>query len=206
VSPKAVAREMLEFAETFNQFVARYGLKRSEGLVLRYLTDVYKTLVQTVPRERSSEDLDDVIEWLGATIRRVDSSLIDEWERLRDPDPLDIDDPTPAEPDDITANTRAFRVLVRNELFRLVTELAGRRTDLLADDMAPYWDEHEWIAIDADARAAQWFDYTPGATMATQILVDPDGHHEWVIEAEIDLDASRNEERAVVRPLRVRRR
>lgn len=206
VSPKSVAREMLEFAETFNQFVARYGLKRSEGLVLRYLTDVYKTLVQTVPRERSSEDLDDVIEWLGATIRRVDSSLIDEWERLRDPDPLDIDDPTPAEPDDITANTRAFRVLVRNELFRLVTELAGRRTDLLADDMAPYWDEHEWIAIDADARAAQWFDHTPGATMATQILVDPDGHHEWVIEAEIDLDASRNEERAVVRPLRVRRR
>lgn len=206
VSPKSVAREMLEFAETFNQFVARYGLKRSEGLVLRYLTDVYKTLVQTVPRDRSSDDLDDVVEWLGAMIRRVDSSLIDEWERLRDPDPLDAPDPAPTEPDDITANERAFRVLVRNEMFRLVTELATRRSDLLADDMVPYWDEHEWIAIDADARAAQWFEFSRDAQMATQILVDPDGHHEWVLEADVDLDASRAEERAVVRPRRVRRR
>ncbi|MEQ8840532.1 MAG: DUF3516 domain-containing protein [Acidimicrobiales bacterium] len=216
VSPKAVAREMLEFAETFNQFVARYGLKRSEGLVLRYLTDVYKTLLQTVPMDRSNDDLDDVIEWLGAMIRRVDSSLIDEWERLRNPDPEAPTPETTDEPDDITANRRAFRVLVRNELFRFVTELANRRSALLADDIAPYWDEHEWIGIDADARSGEWFDFdrnadgstTPDAStcMATQTLLDPSGHHEWVLEAEVDLEASRTEERAVVRPVRVVRR
>lgn len=207
VSPKAVAREMLEFAETFNQFVSRYGLKRSEGLVLRYLTDVYKTLVQTVPVEHASEDLDDVIEWLGAMIRRVDSSLIDEWERLRNPadEPTEVAAPG-ADPDDITANGRAFGVLVRNEMFRLVTELAARRTDLLADDMAPYWDEHDWIAIDADARSSTWFDLAPDATMATQTLCDPDGHHEWYLEAEVDLETSRSEDRAVVVPVAVRRR
>ena len=206
VSPKAVAREMLEFAETFNQFVARYGLKRSEGLVLRYLTDVYKTLVQTVPMDQSNDDLDDVIEWLGAMIRRVDSSLIDEWERLRHPDPEAQDTPMVVEPDDITANHRAFGVLVRNEMFRLVTELAARRTSLLADDMVDYWDEHDWVGIDADARSSEWFDFDRGAERATQILIDPDGHHEWVLEAEVDLDASRSEDRAVVRALRVVRR
>ncbi|MEM7142870.1 MAG: DUF3516 domain-containing protein [Actinomycetota bacterium] len=207
VNPKSVAREMLEFAETFNQFVARYGLKRSEGLVLRYLTDVYKTLVQTVPMDHVTDDLDDVTEWLGAMIRRVDSSLIDEWERLRNPDDDEPEVRAPgADPDDITVNERAFRVLVRNEMFRLVTELASRRTDLLADDIAPYWAEHDWIGIDGDARAASWFDLSPDATMATQIIDDPDGHHEWFLEAHVDLEASRSEDRAVVVPVAVKRR
>lgn len=206
VSPKAVAREMLEYAETFNQFISRYGLKRSEGLVLRYLTDVYKTLVQTVPTDRSNDDLDDVIEWLGAMIRRVDSSLIDEWERLRNPDPVTAEVGTVDEPHDITANQRAFAVLVRNEMFRLVTELATRRTPLLAEDMAPYWDENEWIGIDGEARRGEWFSFDRDAQMATQIIDDPGGHHEWVLEAEVDLEASRSEDRAVVRPIGVRRR
>ena len=203
VSPKGVAREMLEFAETFNQFVARFGLKRSEGLLLRYLTDVYKTLRQTVPIEQVSDDLDDLIEWLGAMIRRVDSSLIDEWERLRNPDDNALDSSAEL---DITANRRAFSVLVRNEMFRLVMELAGQRTSLLADDMATYWNEHEWIGIDADARSSAWIDIDLDAQMAIQTLSDPDGHHEWVLEAEVDLEASRLEERAVIRPVRVRRR
>ena len=204
VSPKSVAREMLEYAETFNQFVARYGLKRSEGLVLRYLSDVYRTLVQTVPMAQGSDDLDDVIEWLGEMIRRVDSSLLDEWERLRNPEVAP--DTPPAPPGDITTNVRAFTVLVRNEMFRLVTELASRRTGLLADTIAPYWDEHEWIAIDADARSGEWFELDLDAQTATQTLCDPDGHHEWVLETDLDLDASRAEDRAVVRPSRVVRR
>lgn len=208
VSPKGVAREMLEFAETFNQFVNRYGIKRSEGLLLRYLTDVYKTLRQTVPVELMSDDLDDVTEWLGAMIRRVDSSLIDEWERLRNPTddaPAAADDTSDDELD-ITANRRAFSVMVRNEMFRLVMELAGRRTSLLAEDIAAYWDEHEWIGIDAEARSSAWITIDLDAQMATQTLSDPDGHHEWVLEAEVDLEASRLEERAVVRPTSIIRR
>ena len=204
VSPKAVAREMLEYAETFNQFVGRYGLKRSEGLVLRYLTDVYKTLVQTVPIDRSNDDLDDVIEWLGAMIRRVDSSLIDEWERLRNPDPVTTEVEPRRHATRHHGQSRAFAVLVRNEMFRLVTELASRRTSLLAEEIAPYWAEHEWIGIDADARSSEWFDFDRDAQMATQIMNDPDGHHEWVLEAEVDLEASRSEDRAVVRPVGIR--
>ncbi len=82
-SPKSVVRDMVEHADTFNQYVSRYGLKRSEGLVLRYLTDCYKALVQTVPVTAVDDRLGEVTEWLGALVREVDSSLLDEWERLR---------------------------------------------------------------------------------------------------------------------------
>ena len=82
-SPKSVVRDMLEHVDTFNQFVSRYGLKRSEGLVLRYLTDCYKALVQTVPSSALNDRLEEVIEWLGTLVREVDSSLLDEWERMR---------------------------------------------------------------------------------------------------------------------------
>ena len=82
-SPKSVVRDMVEHTDTFNQYVSRYGLKRSEGLVLRYLTDCYKALVQTVPASAVNEHLGEATEWLGALVRGVDSSLLDEWERLR---------------------------------------------------------------------------------------------------------------------------
>ena len=82
-SPKSVVRDMVEHADTFNQYVSRYGLKRSEGLVLRYLTDCYKALVQTVPASALNDRLEEVVEWLGTLVREVDSSLLDEWERLR---------------------------------------------------------------------------------------------------------------------------
>ena len=83
-SPKSVVRDMVEHADTFNQYVSRYGLKRSEGLVLRYLTDCYKALVQTVPAAAVDDRLAEVTEWLGELVREVDSSLLDEWERLRE--------------------------------------------------------------------------------------------------------------------------
>ena len=81
-SPKSVVRDMVEHTDTFNQYVSRYGLKRSEGLVLRYLTDCYKALVQTVPAAAVNDRLAEVTEWLGRLVRDVDSSLLDEWERL----------------------------------------------------------------------------------------------------------------------------
>jgi len=135
-SPKSVARDMLEHADTFNQYVSRYGLKRSEGLVLRYLSDCYKALVQTVPADAANDDLIDVTEWLGAVVRQVDSSLLDEWERLRSPETADGAEPpeevVPPDASDITANGRAFGVMVRNEVFAWVLLLARRAYGALA--------------------------------------------------------------------------
>ena len=85
LAPKSVARDMYERAMTFVEYVGFYSLARSEGLVLRYLADAYKALRQTVPDEAKTEELLDLIEWLGELVRQVDSSLIDEWERLQQP-------------------------------------------------------------------------------------------------------------------------
>src|SRR5204863_5820773 len=107
LAPKSVARDMYERAMTFVEYVTFYGLSRSEGLVLRYLADAYKALRQTVPEDARDEELADIIEWLGELVRQVDSSLLDEWERLRNPA-----DEVPAarpgeQPPPVTGNPRA---------------------------------------------------------------------------------------------------
>ena len=122
---------------TFGDYVAHYSLARSEGLLLRYLSDAYKALDQTVPEDAKTEELYDLTEWLGELVRQVDSSLLDEWEQPEQPrrrrrpraGRASIDDTPPP----VTANTRAFRVLVRNELFRRVELAALRRFDDLGE-------------------------------------------------------------------------
>ena len=221
-SPKSVVRDMLECADTFNQYVARYGLKRSEGVLLRYLSDCYRTLTQTVPAEAVTDELDDVIAWLGAVVRHVDSSLLDEWERLRHPveapaGPPDGDGGDGGETDggeaDITADRRAFEVMVRNEVFGWVQLLARRAHRELAARlagaggwteadldraMAPYWAEHDAIGIDGEARSRRWIDIDGHTGQVAQRLHDPAGHLEWAVEARIDRDGSRARQRAVL--------
>jgi hypothetical protein len=91
-------------------------------------------------------------------------------------------------------------------MFRLLTDIAHGRAGELADDVAAYWEEHTVMHLDADARSTNFIDIDLDAGLATQIICDPEGHNEWVLEAEIDLDASDSEERAVVIPVSIRRR
>ena len=151
VRPKSVARELFEEAMTFREYIGYYGLKRSEGVLLRYLSDVYKALVQNVPDWHRTDELDDLVDWLGETVRGVDSSLLDEWERLRDPD-VDSEQLARATAEetgeyDVTANRRAFAVLVRNAAFAWVQALARRDGSRLPagalDAVAPYFDEFD---------------------------------------------------------------
>ncbi len=86
LSPKSVVRDMHERTMTFAEYVSFYGLERTEGVLLRYLADAYRALRQTVPEEGRTEELAELVEWLGELVRRTDSSLLDEWERLRHPD------------------------------------------------------------------------------------------------------------------------
>ena len=99
VKPKSVARELYETGFDFRQYIEHHGLKRSEGIVLRYLSEAYKALVQNVPEGSKTEALYDLEAWLGETVRQIDSSLLDEWEKFRNPDevPADGDGPS-AEP------------------------------------------------------------------------------------------------------------
>ncbi|BCB78730.1 hypothetical protein Pflav_051400 [Phytohabitans flavus] len=207
LSPKSVARDMYERAMTFTEYVAFYGLSRSEGLVLRYLADAYKALRQTVPDEAKTEELIDLVEWLGELVRQVDSSLLDEWERLRGgTDGPAAEIPVDERPPAVTRNARAFRVLVRNALFRRVELAALRRWDELgALDAEAGWDAEEWeaalepyfaehtdIGTGPDARGPSLLMIDQGRDRWTvrQIIDDPAGHHDWAITAEVDLAES----------------
>ncbi len=204
VSPKAVVRDLFERAITFGEYVGFYKLQRSEGLLLRYLSDAYRALRQTVPESARTEELEDLVEWLGEVTRLVDSSLLDEWESLAGlSSGASPEDPLPPR-QTVTSNLRAFRVLVRNAMFRRVElasaddldglvalEPGGPMTRTRWDEaLDRYWDEHDDLPTDADARGPSLLVITEeGRTWhVRQIVDDPDGDHDWSITARIDLD------------------
>ncbi len=209
LSPKSVVRDMYESGRTFGEFVSAYSVARSEGLLLRYLSDTYRALRQTVPEGVRTDELDDIIEWLGETVRQVDSSLLDEWEALTDTAAVEraAASAAPPAPRPITGNERAFRVMVRNAMFQRV-QLAARdrfadlaalepdRTGLSAADweaaLGDYFDEHEWLDDGPAARSPELLltDRSERTWTVRQIINDPEGHHDWAIVAEVDLDAS----------------
>ncbi|MGV9719484.1 DEAD/DEAH box helicase [Nocardia beijingensis] len=203
-APKSVVRDMIERAMTFAELISFYELARSEGVVLRYLADAYRALRRTVPESARSEELDDITEWLGELVRQVDSSLLDEWEQLTNPgaetdaDQIAFGAET-VRP--ISANERAFRVMVRNAMFRRVELAALRRWDELAglgpgpdwaEALADYYAEYERIGTGPDARGPQLFqvERRPGFWHVRQVLDDPAGDHGWSIDAVVDLAES----------------
>lgn len=227
VQPKSVVRDMQERAMGFSEYVAHYGVARSEGLLLRYLSDAYKALVQSVPDEAKTPGLRDLTEWLGEIVRQVDSSLIDEWALLSGPGEIDRAiagrkaGRAPAggseAPPALTSNTRAFRVMVRNACFRRVElaakhdwaalgeldEGAGWGADRWRAALEPYFAEHELIGTGASARGpALWEAQETGRTWRTrQVLDDEAGDHDWAIIGEVDLDASDERGEPAFRPV-----
>jgi hypothetical protein len=219
LSPKSVVRDMYEKAMTFSEFVAQYELARTEGIVLRYLASAYKALEHTVPEDLKSEELQDITAWLGEMVRQVDSSLLDEWEQLANPETEDAseaqdraDQVTP-----VTANARAFRVLVRNAMFRRVELAALGRTDELGEmdgeygwdaeawsrAMEAYWQEYDSLGTGPDARGPRLLSIEErpeeGLWLVRQTFDDPAGDHDWGISAEVDLAGSAAAGRAVIR-------
>lgn len=215
VAPKSIVRDMYERSMAFSEYVAHYKLARSEGVLLRYLSDAYKALDRNVPVGLKSEALVDITEWLGEIVRQVDSSLLDEWEALslpyqglaaaEGPEPRGpAGAPPEATAPPLSANTRAFAVLARNAAFRRV-ELAARRDwdGLGAADggapldaarwrnaFTPYYAEHDSIGTGAAARSGALWQVTEHGRhwRARQVLEDPSGFHEWAMVFDIDLD------------------
>ena len=218
LSPKSVVRDMFEQAMTFSEFVSHYELARTEGIVLRYLASAYKALENTVPDDLKSEDYQDIVEWLGEMVRQVDSSLLDEWEQLANPAEETAEEAQERADQvrPVTTNARAFRVLVRNALFRRV-ELAaldqvdalgaldgesGWNADAWGAAMDAYWEEYDELGTGPDSRGPKLLriEEVPEDRLwrVRQTFDDPRGDHDWGISAEVDLAASDEEGRAVL--------
>jgi superfamily II RNA helicase len=209
IRPKSIARDMVERFCSFHDYVRDYGLQRSEGVLLRYLSQSYKALVQTVPESFKSDEVEDIVEHLRAMLRAVDQSLLDEWQSLRQtPEgvkmvPVLVSPARPLEDD-----PRTLSVRVRGELHRLMQALGQKRyeealaalrpsaeapwtVERLTAEMAPYWAEYPSLDLTPRARRPSQTIIKPGAEartfVAQQKLIDPEGDEDWMLECFIDL-------------------
>ncbi len=211
-SPKSILRDMVETSADFMGYVARYGISRSEGLLLRYLSDAFRVLDRTVPRDRFDERLEDIVAWLDFVVHSIDSSLVDEWEMAGQGGADAEGAAAPGAADAVVRDRRGLTVLVRNALFRRVQLAArGRAEDLGkldADNGYPArkWEAlldefhvaHEEIVVDADARSLDYLAIDEGPERdehrwrVLQTFKDSDDDRDFVISADVDLDATQD--------------
>ncbi len=233
IRPKSIAREMFEGYRSFSDYVQEYDLERSEGLLLRHLHSVYKVLSQTVPDGVKTDAVIEMEQYLRYLVRRVDSSLLEEWERMRDPDyrPAGAPGPEPRpkhpeEPPDVTRDPRAFTAAIRTRAFSFLRawsigqdEAALDAIDSPRDGDGGPWTtdrlraareahrvEHGALRLDPEARNLRHTSVQPSEDRTwrvQQMLVDTQGLNDWVLELDVDLAASREAGEPVVRLLRV---
>ena len=189
VRPKSIAREMFERYRSFSDYVKDYGLERSEGLLLRHLSQVWKVLSQTVPESAKTAEVVEMEDYFRELIRGIDSSLLEEWERLKNPDFVaattsDTDKPARPASFDITRDAPTFRRLVRTAIFGFLQDIAAREFDSalsrLRTGEAAAPADHDPISPDArklEAVFAAYFD------ARTRFRLDPEGrsakHTHW---------------------------
>ncbi|SEH37665.1 MULTISPECIES: DEAD/DEAH box helicase [Atopobiaceae] len=219
LSPKSVLRDMIETASDFKGYVQRCGIARSEGTLLRYLSDAYHVLDRTVPQDKMTDRLYDIVAWLRLVVRSVDSSLIDEWEQGGSS--IDEAGTAPQDPDEVVRDRRALTLLVRNALFARVRDAAFGNTDRLGDMdgdwgwRSPRWSKalhdyheaHEEILLTADAHSSELLLVDESLEhgdaegrhvwRVRQMFLDEDGERDFGISGDVDLDATQEEGEAI---------
>ena len=218
--PKSVLRDMVETASDFKTYIGRYKIARSEGTLLRYLSDAYRVLDRTIPAEKRDERLDDIVIWLRLVVRTTDSSLVDEWEGAGTQDGATIAAPSV---DEVVHDRRGLTLLVRNALFARVRLAALGKVEELGDLDADWgyrsvvWQqaldafhaEHEQVLLDADARSSAYLDIdekdekTDHVWHVHQVFRDSDDDHDFGIWGDVDLDATQDEGAVVFKAYRV---
>jgi superfamily II RNA helicase len=222
VRPKSIAREMFENWQSFEDYVKTYGLERSEAVLLRHLSEVYKVLSQTVPPVAKTEELVEAEQFFEDILRSVDSSLLDEWEKLRNPDYVPEAEKPVAERREVafTRNRAAFTRALRNAVFDVLKALAHDKADdvlariepsdaagetwtrdRLFDLLDAYYEEHERIRLDPEARGIKHTHIDseqPRSWKVNQTLVDPEELNDWMLTFTVDLDRCDAEGRPVL--------
>ena len=232
IRPKSIVREMFESFFSFADYVQEYDLERAEGLLLRHLNSVYKVLRQTVPDGVKTDEVVEMELYLRDMLRQVDSSLLEEWERMRDPNyrPFagkELRPPTPEEAPDVTRDTKAFTAAIRTRVFALLRawsigddEAALRAINSEVDADGGLWSterlraareayglDHAGLRLDPEARNLRHTHVKPADDRTTwrveQMLVDVEGLNDWVAELEVNLEASREAGEPVIQLLRL---
>ena len=223
IRPKSIAREMFESFRSFSDYVRDYELQRAEGVLLRYLNRVFKVLSQTVPDAAKNDTVREMEIYLGAMLRQIDSSLLDEWEKMRDPnyqraETKEVRPPGAEEADkDVTRDPKQFTATIRNRIFAflrglVVGDLEAAIANLSsAEDgdgqpwtparletvLETYHADHKFICLDPNARNVRHTYVVPSDDKKTwrvqQMLVDPEANNDWVAEFEVDLATSRQQ-------------
>ena len=219
--PKSVLRDMLESAADFKGYIQKLGIMRYEGILLRYLSEAFRGLDRTIPEDKRTEQLKDIIAWLGLVVRSVDSSLVDEWENAGSV--LDAVPPDAAGAEAVVHDRRGLTVLVRNALFSRVRMAAHRDIAGLgeadgewgfgerawAQALDEYYEAHEEILLDADARSKAYLilneadEEEAHVWHVRQIFHDEDGDNDFAIAADVDLDATQAGDEVVFKDYRV---
>jgi len=233
IRPKSIAREMFESFRSFPDYIRDYDLQRAEGILLRHLNGVYKVLAQTVPDAAKTDPVREMELYLGTMIRQVDSSLLDEWEKMRDPgyhraETKEVRPPGAEEAAaDITRDTKSFTAAIRNRIFsflrglviadfdQALTHLSSPQdpddqpwtAERLRQALEAYHAEHERICLDPNARNLRHTYVLPAEDKRTwrvqQMLVDPGEHNDWVAEFQVDLTRSREAAEPVLRLVKI---
>jgi superfamily II RNA helicase len=233
IRPKSIAREMFESFRSFSDYIRDYELQRAEGVLLRHLNRVFKVLAQTVPDAAKNDQVREMELYLGSMIRQVDSSLLDEWEKMRDPnfqraETKEVRPPGAEEAaQDVTRDLKAFTAAIRNRLFAFLRglviedyEAALGNLDSPADAEGQPWTAdrlrvaadayhagHERICLDPEARNARHTHVVPSedrkSLRVQQMLIDPEGDNDWVAEFEVNLTESRAASRPILQLRRI---
>ena len=230
---KSIVREMFEEFRSFADYIKLYELHRAEGVLLRHLNSVFKVLAQTVPDSAKNEQVREMELYLGTMIRQVDSSLLDEWERMRDPNyrPGETKEVRPPGAEeaaqDITRDTKAFTAAIRNRVFTFLRGLVIEDFEQalahlssaqdaegqpwtaarLQAALDAYHTDHERLCLEPNARNARHTYVMPAEDKKSwrvqQMLVDPAEHNDWVAEFDVDLATSRQQNEPVLRLRRI---
>jgi len=215
IRPKSIAREMFENFHSFAEYIREYDLQRIEGLLLRYLSDVFKALEQTVPDAAKNDELRAIAVYIGTMVRSVDSSLLDDWEKMRNGSsaleasgvekPVGIPGPpsAPSGPD-----RKTLTLLIRNQVHGLVRALSGLDYEaalsllqpseeateaFLQGRMDSYRLDHPDLRTDPIARHPRnttiRFGEDGKRAHVEQMLIDSDEHNDWRIQLSVDLEA-----------------
>ncbi|MBC7419559.1 MAG: DUF3516 domain-containing protein [Bdellovibrio sp.] len=209
IRPKSIAREMYETFQSFDEYVRDYGLQRIEGILLRYLSEVFKVIEQTVPDVAKTDDVRAIAAYFGTMVRETDSSLIDDWQKMQSSQTLSVTPAAQGLQPDRQQDLKLVTLMIRNEIHRFLKLLSLKNYQLaseylsisdpeqnlswrpqeLEDCLKPYYEDHQQICFDQKARAHRNTEIKTEGDICkiAQTLIDPEGHNDWIIEFELNL-------------------